>query len=131
VTQDEVIALASLMTYKCAVVDVPFGGAKGGIQINPSDFTVAQLEAITRRYTSQLIKARMIGPGLDVVSSLCNFYFFNFFFFFFLFPPFSLNFLLPLMGKMNENSLLLMLVLVPEKWLGLRIRMRLSMAVLK
>jgi len=66
VNQEEVMALASLMTYKCAVVDVPFGGAKGGVQIDPSEFTPAQLESITRRYTTQLIKARMIGPGLDV-----------------------------------------------------------------
>ncbi|TQL03627.1 Glu/Leu/Phe/Val dehydrogenase [Cellulomonas sp. SLBN-39] len=63
---DEVRALAMWMTWKCAVVDVPYGGAKGGVTIDPHAYSPAELERVTRRYTSEI--SSMIGPEKDIMA---------------------------------------------------------------
>ena len=66
VDQQEMEALAAIMSYKCALVDVPFGGAKGGLAIDPKAHTEYELEQVTRRFTEELARKRFIGPSVDV-----------------------------------------------------------------
>ena len=70
VTLDEVTALAAWMTWKCAVVDVPFGGAKGGVLCDPFSLSPGELERLTRRYTSAIID--VIGPDSDIPAPDVN-----------------------------------------------------------
>ena len=66
VTQDEVEALAALMTYKCALVDVPYGGSKGGLVVDPKKYDEDVMERITRRFAFELIKKDYINPAINV-----------------------------------------------------------------
>jgi len=66
VDQDEVEALAALMTYKCAIVDVPFGGSKGGLLIDPSRYTREHMQLITRRFARELIRKDFLSPATNV-----------------------------------------------------------------
>ncbi|HEU4699788.1 MAG TPA: Glu/Leu/Phe/Val dehydrogenase [Gemmatimonadales bacterium] len=70
VTLDEVKALAAWMTWKCAVVNLPFGGAKGGVICDPSTMSMAELERLTRRYTAAIIE--ILGPDSDVPAPDVN-----------------------------------------------------------
>ena len=66
VNQDEVEALAALMTFKCALVETPFGGSKGGLCIDPKEWDEEELEQITRRFAYELIKRDLISPSQNV-----------------------------------------------------------------
>ncbi|XP_062122883.1 glutamate dehydrogenase, mitochondrial-like isoform X2 [Drosophila sulfurigaster albostrigata] len=72
VDEAEVKALASIMTFKCACVNLPYGGSKGGVRIDPSKYTAKELQTITRRYTMELLKRNMIGPAIDVPAPDVN-----------------------------------------------------------
>ena len=63
---EEVEALAALMSYKCAIINVPYGGSKGGLKIDPSQWEKRELEKITRRFAQELIKRDLISPSMNV-----------------------------------------------------------------
>ena len=65
-SQEEVEALAALMTYKCAIIEVPYGGSKGALKINPKEWTKSEIEKITRRFAQELIKRDLIHPAQNV-----------------------------------------------------------------
>lgn len=66
VNQDEIEALAALMTYKCAIVDVPFGGSKGGLCLDPQNYDRHELQLITRRFTRELVRKGFLSPATNV-----------------------------------------------------------------
>lgn len=66
VSQNEIEALAALMTYKCAIADIPFGGAKGGLMLNPANYSEDELREITRRFTMELARKDFINPAANV-----------------------------------------------------------------
>jgi glutamate dehydrogenase (NAD(P)+) len=70
VNLDEVTALAAWMTWKCAVMNIPFGGAKGGVQCNPKELSIGEVERLTRRYTAEIIN--FIGPEKDIPAPDVN-----------------------------------------------------------
>ena len=68
---DEVKALAAWMSFKCAIVNIPYGGAKGGIKVNPSKLSRDELIRLTRRYTTRILP--IIGPDQDITCSGCEY----------------------------------------------------------
>lgn len=70
VSKEEVVALATWMTFKCSLVDIPFGGAKGGIKVDPTQLSESELERLTRRYTYEIIN--FIGPNIDIPAPDVN-----------------------------------------------------------
>jgi glutamate dehydrogenase (NAD(P)+) len=70
VALDEVMALAAWMTWKCAVMNIPFGGAKGGVECNPAELSIGELERLTRRYTAEIMS--FIGPDRDIPAPDVN-----------------------------------------------------------